>query len=125
MGLRLRFIKGRRTIDIEPFKWPAAATGVVAGMYTLGRMFFRRMSKDNLEITLDRTETNLVVGQYDRIRELETANRDLVGTLLAKTAELGELRGEVRALNVQITAMEKSMVVLQLKIDVLTNSKNG
>jgi hypothetical protein len=73
-------------------------------MYGFARLIFRRLYKDNLEITKDRTEANIVVGQYERIRELETANKDLTALYIAKVAELGEVKGEVRALSMQ-TAM--------------------
>lgn len=124
MGLRLRFIKGRRIIDIEPFKWPAAATGVVAGMYTLGRMFFRRMSKDNLEVTKDRTEVNIVVGQYERIRELETANKELTAKYVAKVAELGEVKGEVRALSMQTTMQSGQIDMLKATVAAMQEQIN-
>ena len=70
---------------------------------------FRRLYKDNLEITKDRTEANIVVGQYERIRELEYANKELTDLYVAKVAELGEVKGEVKALSMQ-TAMQSGQI---------------
>lgn len=123
-----RFISGRKIIeaDQESIKAVGMGLGGLSGMFILGRMVFRRFFKDNLEITKDRTETNIVVGQFERIRELESANKDLTALYVAKVAELGEVKGEVKALSMQcssqagqIKALEATIATMQGQINEL------
>lgn len=125
-GGYLKPISGRGIIDIDTAKDAGAYTGALAGMVFLGRVVFRRLFKDNLEMTKDRTETNIVVGQFERIRELETANKELTALYVAKVAELGEVKGEVKALSMQcssqagqIKSLESTLAAMQLQLNEL------
>lgn len=125
-GQPLKCVTWRRTIDLEAFKWPTAGAGAIATMYMVGRTIMRVFSRDKLEIVRDRTETNIVVGQFERIRELETANKDLTALYVAKVAELGEVKGEVKALSMQcfsqagqIKGLEATIAAMQGQINEL------
>lgn len=111
---------------MESGKWAIGGATGIGAIYAFARLIFRHLYKDNLEITKDRTETNLVVGQYERIRELETANKELTTKYVAKIAELGEVKGEVRALSMQtamqsgqIKTMEATIMAMQEQINEL------
>lgn len=97
-------------IEGDAEKWLAISGSSGVGLYILGRYVFRWFGKDKLEFTKDRVETDIVTGQYSRIRELESKCGDLINQLLEKTEEVGKLKGQVDALT-----MKTNMQDLQIK----------
>lgn len=119
-------------LDGEPGKWIATGSGGIAGLWLLGRYAFRWFGKDKLEFTKDRVETDIVTGQYERIRELEGKNTNLVDQLLTKTEEVGKLKGQVEALtyhsklqDMEISHLKEKLQTLQDKIEPLMVMMRG
>lgn len=109
----------RRIIDLEPYKGAGVGAGALAFVYYSAKVLFRQVSKDKMEIVKDRIETDIVTKQFERIRELETANKDLTTEALARAVELGEVKGEVRALQGQVNMLEQTIAAMQRQIDQL------
>lgn len=119
-------------LDSEPGKWFAAGSGGLFGIIMFGRYVFRWLGKDKLEFTKDRVETNIVTGQYERIRELEGKNSSLVDQLLTKTEEVGKLKGQVEALtyhsklqDMEISHLKEKLQTLQEQIEPLMAMLRG
>lgn len=107
-------------IEGETGKLLATGGGSFAGALILARYAFRWLGKDKLEFTKDRVETDIVKGQYDRIRELEEKNSALVSQLLTKAEEVGMLRGQVEALTHHSKLQDLEIAHLKENIQALT-----
>lgn len=107
-------------LDGESEKWLATGFGSAGGLYLLARWVFRWFGKDKLEFTKDRVETDIVTGQYLRIRELEGKNTELVSQLLEKAQEVGMLRGQVEALTYHSKLQDLQIEHLKENIKALT-----
>lgn len=115
------------SLDGESFKIVGSGAGILGACYYLGSVFFRRFAKDKLERVKDRTETDIVTSQYLRIKELEAANRDITEKYISSASELGEVKGEVRALTMhskqlegQVDALQKTVEAMQRQINELS-----
>lgn len=119
-------------LDGESGKLIATGGGSVAGAWLLARYVFRWIGKDKLEFTKDRVETDIVTGQYSRIRELEGKNSSLVDQLLEKTEEVGKLKGQVEALtyhsklqDMEISHLKEKLQAMQEQIEPLMAMLRG
>lgn len=108
-------------IDPEIDKWLVTGGVTGGGLYFLARYVFRWFGKDKLEFTKDRVETDILTGQYSRIRELELKCTELVDQLLSKTEEVGKLKGQVEALTYHSKLQDMEIEHLKENVKALTS----
>lgn len=111
-------------IDSESVKTIGSGLGALGAFFWAGNAVFRRFFKDKLERVKDRTETDIVTSQYARIKELEAANREITDKYISSASELGEVKGEVRALTMHSKMLEGQVSTLQKSLEAMQKQVN-